>query len=523
MKRVRHLPEETISKVAAQIGESFWDYPYADGEGGLKALIPSRQAMCDYMRSFVTAGMESGTLYSTDGGEGYILLTTSDGEHPNLKSLLKMAYSMKNALGGWGSLSAFLKTANAGGEPLETIMKRENKPFVKVEMLIVTKEYQGQGYMRRLMQFAYKMAAKRNAAVILDTDAKGKCDRYLHLGMKLARTRTAAGFPIYDLIREAPVLPKKQVRLCIADPLCPPAVIGTNSWGGAVYGTVLRGSGVDTETLRACTEAAKSCGLNVFDLAQDYGLGAAQKIMGSFGTENVILSSKYTPMRKYKSGQVRRSLERDLREFHRDFVDIYWLHLPTDIAENLAEIIALYRAGKVRHIGISNFNAAECRLAKAILDEAGIPLYGVQNHYSLLSREWEQNGLVDWCRENGVQFWAWAVLEEGILTDPVLKSKKGAMRLIYSRKQRRLQSLYLLMRKIGNRYGLTIPQVAETFCSSKGIVPICGCRKPYQAEQLAEAVSVTLTADEIAQLETAADRTNVKILGADLFRFAVRK
>ena len=522
MKRVRHLSEEALHQVASQIGESFWDYPYADGEGGLKALIPSRQAMCEYMKAFVVAGMESGTLYSTDGGEGYILLTTSDGEHPGMRSILKMGVTMKNALGGWGKLSAFLKTANAGGEPLEKVMRREKKPFVKVEMLIVTKEYQGQGYMRKLMGFAYATAARRGASVILDTDARGKCDRYLHLGMKLARTRTAAGFPIYDLIREAPVLPEKTVRLTPADPMHPPAVVGTNSWGGAVYGKVLRGSDADADTLRECTEAAKACGLSVFDLAQDYGLGAAQRIMGSFGTEDVILSAKYTPMSSYKSGQVRRSLERDLREFHRDYVDIYWLHLPTDIEQNLAEMIALYREGKIRSIGISNFNLQECRKARAILDEAGIPLYGVQNHYSLLSREWEENGLVAWCRENGAAFWAWAVLEEGILTDPDARGKKGAMKLLFARKQRRLRPLFAQMRKIGNRHGLTIPQVAMAFCSSKGIIPVCGCRRAYQAQQLAGAVSVTLSDEELRQLAAAADQTQVKILGADLFRFAVR-
>ena len=43
-------------------------------------------------------------------------------------------------------------------------------------------------------------------------------------------------------------------------------------------------------------------------------------------------------------------------------------------------------------------------LYKEVLDQAGIPLYGVQNHYSLIDREWEKNGLVSWCRENGVQF-----------------------------------------------------------------------------------------------------------------------
>lgn len=62
-----------------------------------------------------------------------------------------------------------------------------------------------------------------------------------------------------------------------------------------------------------------------------------------------------------------------------------------------------------------------------------------------------------------------------------------------------------------------------SYVSSKGLVPICGCRKPYQMQQLHDAAAVTLNADEIRKLEEAADRVNVKVLGADLFRFAVRK
>ena len=112
MKRVRYLSEEMIQKVAAQIGEAFWDYPYADGEGGLKAIIPSKQAMCDYMRSFVVAGLDNKSLYCTNGGEGFIMLSSSDDKHPNLSSTLKMAKSMKSALGGWGNLSAFLKACH---------------------------------------------------------------------------------------------------------------------------------------------------------------------------------------------------------------------------------------------------------------------------------------------------------------------------------------------------------------------------------------------------------------------------
>ena len=202
MKRIQSLSEEKLNEISALIGESFYEYPYENGEGGLRALIPSRQAMNEYMKALVIAGIESGTFYGTDGGEGYILLTDSEGNHPKMMSILKMMKNIKNALGGWRKLFTFLKTANSGGETLEQSMKKQKKPFVKVEMLIVTKEHQKQGYMRKLMHFAYHMASKKNASLILDTDAKSKCERYQHLGMQLERTRQAGGFPIYDLICE---------------------------------------------------------------------------------------------------------------------------------------------------------------------------------------------------------------------------------------------------------------------------------------------------------------------------------
>lgn len=307
------------------------------------------------------------------------------------------------------------------------------------------------------------------------------------------------------------------------DILKPSAVVGTNSWGSAAYGKMLRGESVGVDTIRACFERAKEKGLLIFDLAQDYGLGKAQKMIGEFGTEDVIISAKFTPTGSYKSGQVRKSFEKDLQDFNRDYVDIYWLHLPSDIEANLSEIIDLYKEGKIKHIGISNFTLEECVKAKAILDKAGIPLYGVQNHYSLINREWEKNGLVDWCFRNGISFWAWAVLEEGMLTDPKVKTKMSLMKLMFNRKKRKLHSLYQLMEKVGDDHGITIPQVAMAFCASKGIVPVCGCRKPYQVDQLLDAVSVCLSDSEIKSLENEADKLNVKILGADMFRFAVKK
>ncbi|MBQ9328103.1 MAG: aldo/keto reductase [Solobacterium sp.] len=303
----------------------------------------------------------------------------------------------------------------------------------------------------------------------------------------------------------------------------PEAIIGTNSWGSKAYGTLLRGSGVDEATLRETMSCAINHDLKIFDVAKDYGFGKAQKLLGSFGSSNCIISAKFTPSTSYQPGQVRTSLIQDLNDIQRDYVDIYWLHLPSDLKENLREMAELYREGKIRLIGVSNFNLEECIQAAEILAEQEIPLYGVQNHYSLIARRWEQEGLVDWCHENDVSFWAWAVLEEGILTDPRVKTPSSIMKVLFQRKKTTLLPLYDLMRRIGEHHGLNIPEVAISYCSSKGIVPICGCRKPYQVEALVKAVHTTLSELELQQLEQEADRLQVTVLGADMFRFAVRK
>lgn len=301
------------------------------------------------------------------------------------------------------------------------------------------------------------------------------------------------------------------------------AVIGTNSWGGKVYGKLLRGSYTDDDTIRQAMKEAEKHGLMIYDLARDYGLGKAQKMIGRFGTGNIILSSKYTPMKHYRKNCVRRSLEKDLADFGRDHVDIYWLHLPVDIREHLSEIAELYKEGKIRNIGVSNFDLNECILSKQILEKEGIPLYGVQNHYSILAREWEKNGLTDWCRENHIEFWAWAVLEEGMLTDPRVKSKTSVMKLVMNRQKKKMHELYRVMIAVAKRHDITVPQVAEAFCVNKGLVPICGCRKPEQVRQLAEAVNVKLSAAEIKRIEEAADSSKAKVLGYDMFRAFVPK
>lgn len=306
------------------------------------------------------------------------------------------------------------------------------------------------------------------------------------------------------------------------DILHPIAVIGTNSWGGKLYGKAIRGSYVTDEVIMEAMEEAKRQDIALYDLARDYGLGKAQKMIGEFGTQNILLSAKYTPFTHYKKGCVRKSLEKDLKDFKRSYVEVYWLHLPTDIEEHLAEIVELYKEGKIKHVGISNFTLNECKRSKAFLEKRGIPLYGVQNHYSLVCRDWEKNGLLEWCKENGILFWGWAVLEEGLLTDPRLR-KKSPIKFVFNRQVRKLTPLYKVMIRVAKRHDVKVPQVAMAYCTAKGVIPMCGCRKPEQVKDLAEAVQVKLTDEENRRLETVADEAKVKIMGPDLFRPFVLK
>ena len=172
--------------------------------------------------------------------------------------------------------------------------------------------------------------------------------------------------------------------------------------------------------------------------------------------------------------RLRKSLMKDLDDFKREYVDIYWLHLPTDIEEHLNEIIELYKEGKIKHIGVSNFTLEECKRSKDILVDSRI-------------------------------------------------SKNSTMKFAFKRKVKKLAGLYKVMIKVAERHDIKVPQVAMAFCAAKGVVPMCGCRKPEQVAELAEAARVVLTSGEIKRLEEAADAANVKIMGADIFRPFVLK
>lgn len=207
--KVTNLSENEIEQICREIGDSFYDHAYGrkkDGttEYGLRKLLDSREKMYQHMKACFLAGYESGCLYSTSSrGEGYILVTCK-GQDLSFKSGVRMIRAIVKNLGGLRGGIQFVRRIAKGGKTYEDELKKKKIPYANLAMLVVRKEYQGQGYMRQLMEMLYQIADEKNLAVILETDAENKVERYEHLGMKLVKTRDLGeGVFMYDLYRPA--------------------------------------------------------------------------------------------------------------------------------------------------------------------------------------------------------------------------------------------------------------------------------------------------------------------------------
>lgn len=96
-----------------------------------------------------------------------------------------------------------LSAIKKGGESYETTLKKQKKPYIFVGMLVVRKQYQCQGFMRKALDIAFDEGRKRGVPVLLETDAALKRDKYVHLGMTNMRTRKLNDSAyLFDLVKE---------------------------------------------------------------------------------------------------------------------------------------------------------------------------------------------------------------------------------------------------------------------------------------------------------------------------------
>ena len=204
MIKLTGLNKEEVAAISKQIADAFYDYKYNEEDLGLVKYIRSRDDMFTYMNAITQAAYNSGLLYTTsDDHEGYLMLSGEGAGSVRFFDGIKMIMAEKKALGGFSNMKAFIKACFAEGNTIETRMRKAKRKFIRIEMLVVRPEFQGQGHMRNILEDVYKLAEKRRVPVILDTDDKDKAARYEHLGMKLDRIRNCGEkFHMYDLIRE---------------------------------------------------------------------------------------------------------------------------------------------------------------------------------------------------------------------------------------------------------------------------------------------------------------------------------
>lgn len=304
----------------------------------------------------------------------------------------------------------------------------------------------------------------------------------------------------------------------------PSIALGTWSWGtGFAGGDQVFGNNLGVDELRPVFDAAMAGGLNLWDSAVVYGMGASESVLASFtktrNREDVLISTKFTPQIAGDSANpVADMLDSSLARFDSDYIDIYWIHNPADVEKWTPLLADLVKSGKVKRVGVSNHNLAQIKRAEEILSAKGVHISAVQNHYSLLYRSSEKAGILDYCKENGMDFWAYMVLEQGALSgkyDTAHPLPAGSQRgETYNPLLPQIECLVEVMRSVGDRYGITPAQVALAWAIAKGTTPIIGVTKVPQVDDALKAVNIKLTEDEVKLLETVADNAGVDTRGS---------
>jgi len=289
-------------------------------------------------------------------------------------------------------------------------------------------------------------------------------------------------------------------------------VVGLGAWQ---FGTERWGYGQDftKEDVLDAIRVSLDHGINWIDTAEVYGNGKSEELIREALGErikDVIIATKVAGTHA-RAPEVKRALEGSLKRLQRDWVDLLQFHWPNHyvpIEETMRALEDLVREGKVRYIGISNFNGPLMRLAREALDDAHL-LVSNQVRYSLLDRSIEKE-IYPTARELQISIIAYSPLAQGLLTgkydrdhlpeDPIRKDHPLFQEPNLSRALRIVEVLKDLARK----YEKTPAQVALRWLIQRdGVVVIPGAKHARQAEQNAGAMGWSLSVEDWNRLEEA--------------------
>jgi aryl-alcohol dehydrogenase-like predicted oxidoreductase len=183
--------------------------------------------------------------------------------------------------------------------------------------------------------------------------------------------------------------------------------------------------GVNEADSLATLEAGAGAGINFFDTAYSYGYdGESERMIAralGHRRDQLVIASKcgieWGPDRKQvrdaRPQTIRLRCEESLRRLNTDRIDLYYLHAPdpgTPLAESAGAFVELLQAGKIRSVGVSNFD----RIEQYEEFHAVCPISADQPHYNMLQREIEADRL-PWCRDHGVSMMVYWPLMKGFL------------------------------------------------------------------------------------------------------------
>ncbi|NOX62442.1 MAG: aldo/keto reductase [Chloroflexi bacterium] len=289
--------------------------------------------------------------------------------------------------------------------------------------------------------------------------------------------------------------------------------LGTWAWGDRLMWGYGKGFGDDD--IRQAFEASVAAGINFLDTAEIYGRGRSESLVGRLihlcNTPLVVATKCFPYPYRVSARWLSKALNKSLKRLHMEQVHLYQMHWPfppVSIESWMNAMADAVEAGLVRAVGVSNYNLEQTQRAVAALARRGLALASNQVSYSLLYRQPEQSGLLDYCREQGVTLIAYSPLAQGLLTGKYSPQSRppGLRRLRFRRNMlERVQPLIALMREIGEGHGGKTPaQVALNWVICKGAIPIPGAKNAHQAEQNAGAMGWRLSSEEVAALDKAA-------------------
>ena len=284
------------------------------------------------------------------------------------------------------------------------------------------------------------------------------------------------------------------------------------------FGARIGGTGQDLAT--RMVDLAIEAGVNLFDTANNYGLGQSEVMLGrALGSrrDDVLIATKFTtPMGKGPNagGSSRLSMirecENSLQRLGTDWIDLYQVHSfdeTTPLEETLRGLDQLVHQGKVRYIGVSNYAAWQLAKADGICGRLGLePLCSVQAYYNLVGRELERE-IIPASLDLGLGILVFSPLAAGFLSGKYTRDEGGEGRRAAMPfppvDEERGYDIVEVARQIADAHGASVAQISLAWLLHKpGVTSvIVGARKEEQLVGNLGAAQVELSADDMARLD----------------------